>query len=211
MDSNVLCRSISLEWLIIDISRWHDMTIHVSLPSTGIGVRVLYRNEATVPESFKDKVELVKGDVTNVADVENTLTGTDGVVVTLGTRNKLEPTTVLSTGLQNIVDAAMKSNLRKISVCLSSFLFWEPEKVPKQFEHLNDEHKKMLEITKASGLDYIAVLPPHIANEPSSEHKILHDQSPGRIIAKPDLAKFFVDALELPEHYCKVCGIAKVV
>lgn len=183
----------------------------ISILFTGIGVRVLYRNEATVPESFKDKVELVKGDVTNAQDVENTLTGTDGVVVTLGTRNQLTPTTVLSTGLRNVIDAMKKQNLRKISVCMSSFLFWEPEKVPKQFEYLNNEHKAMLEITKGSGLDFIAVLPPHISNEPSGEHTILHDQSPGRIISKLDLAKFFVDALELPEHYGKVCGIAKVV
>lgn len=172
-------------------------------------MRLLYRTEETV-QQFKDRVELVKGDVTNPADVENTLTGTDGVVVTLGTRNKLEPTTVMSTGLTNIVAGMKKLNIRPISVCLSSFLFWDPEKVPKQFEHLNAEHKRMLDIIKATSLDFIAVMPPHIANEPSSEHKILHDQSPGRVISKLDLAKFFIESLDLPEHYGKVCGIAKV-
>lgn len=171
---------------------------------------MLYRNETTVPESFKGHVDLVQGDVLNLDDVKRTLEGVDAVIVTLGTRNKLEPTKVLSTGLQNIVDA-MKSQpgLTKISVCLSSFLFWEPAKVPAQFGDLNAEHKAMLEIMKSSGLEFIAILPPHIANEPSSAHQILHDQSPGRVIAKPDLAKFFVDSLELPEHYGKVCGIAK--
>lgn len=172
-------------------------------------MRLLYRSEETA-QQFKDRVELVKGDVTNPADVENTLTGTDGVVVTLGTRNKLDPTTVMSTGLTNIVEGMKKLNIRPISVCLSSFLFWDPEKVPKQFEHLNAEHKRMLDIIKATSLDFIAVMPPHIANEPSSEHKILHDQSPGRVISKLDLAKFFIESLDLPEHYGKVCGIAKV-
>lgn len=177
--------------------------------STGLTVRLLYRTEETV-QQFKDRVELVKGDVTNPADVENTLTGTDGAIVTLGTRNKLDPTTVMSTGLTNIVAAMNKLKIKPISVCLSSFLFWDPEKVPKQFEHLNAEHKRMLDIIKATSLDYIAVMPPHIANEPSSEHKILHDQSSGRVISKFDLAKFFVDSLDQPEHYGKVCGIAKV-
>jgi len=178
--------------------------------SKGNAVRLLYRTEDTLPESFKTKVELVQGDVTNLDDVQKTLEGTDAVVVTLGTRNKLEPTKVLSTGLQNIVDAMKQAKLSKISACLSSFLFWEPEKVPAEFVHLNAEHKAMLDILKTSGLEFIAVLPPHIANEPSSQHEILHDKSPGRIIAKPDLAKFFIDSLELPEHYGKVCGIAKV-
>lgn len=170
---------------------------------------MLYRTDDTV-EQFKDRAELVKGDVTNLTDVENTLSGVDAVVVTLGTRNKLEPTTVLSTGLSNILKGMEKANLRIVSVCLSSFLFWDQDKVPKQFEHLNAEHKRMLDTLKNSTLDYIAVLPPHIANEPSSEHKIVHDQSPGRVISKYDLAKFFVDSLDQPEHYGKVCGIAKV-
>lgn len=190
----------------IELKNCNDIQNYLS---TGLSVRLLYRTEDTV-QQFKDRVELVKGDVTNPVDVENTLNGVDGVCVTLGTRNKLEPTTVLSTGLTNIVQAMEKQKIRYISVCLSSFLFWDPDKVPKQFEHLNAEHKRMLDIIKATSLDYIAVMPPHIANEPSSEHKILHDQSPGRIISKYDLAKFFVESLDQPEHYGKVCGIAKI-
>lgn len=170
---------------------------------------MLYRSEDTL-QQFKHKVELVKGDVTNLDDVENTLKCVDGVCVILGTRNKLEPTTVMSDGLTNILRGMEKANIRPISVCLSSFLFWDQEKVPKQFEHLNAEHKRMLDILKASNRDYIAILPPHIANEPSCEHKILHDQSPGRVVSKFDLAKFFVNSLDQPEHYGKVCGIAKV-
>lgn len=153
---------------------------------------------------------MIQGDVTNVADVEKTLDGVDRVCIILGTRNNLEPTTVLSTGINNIIASMKKLNLRRFSVCLSSFLFWEPEKVPKQFDHLNAEHKAMLDATKASGLDYIAILPPHIANEPKGEYKILHDSSPGRVISKFDLADFLIDSLEQSEHYGKVCGIAKV-
>lgn len=178
--------------------------------NSGYIVRLLYRTEATIPDSFKDKVELINGDVTNVADVEKTLEGTDCVCIILGTRNVLTPTTVLSTGTNNIIAAMKRASIRRFSVCLSSFLFWEPEKVPKQFEHLNDEHKAMLAATKASGLDYIAILPPHIADEPVGPHKILHDQSPGRIISKYDLANFLIDSLDQSEHYGKVCGIAKV-
>lgn len=179
------------------------------LISIGLSVRLLYRNESTIPETFKNRVELIQGDVTNANDVNKTLDGVDGVIVTLGTRNKLEPTTEMSTGLQNIVDEMKKRNIRPISVCLSSFLFWEQDKVPKQFEHLNAEHKRMLDIIKASSLDFIAILPPHISKEPSSEHKILHDQSPGRVVSINDLAKFFVESLSQPEHFGKVCGIAK--
>lgn len=175
---------------------------------------MLYRTEDTIQrfkDNVNDKVELIKGDVTNFADVEKTLEGADSVCVVLGTRNKLEPTTVLSTGMKNIIDGMKNQKLTRVSVCLSSFLFWEPEKVPAQFEHLNGEHKKMLELLKPSGLDFIAVLPPHIANEPSGEFKIAYDESPGgRVISKFDLGKFLIDSLSQSEHYGKICGICKV-
>lgn len=179
------------------------------LPS-GLKVRLFYRSETTVPESFKNRVELVHGDVVNAPEVENALSGVDGVIVALGTRNKLEPTTVMSTGLQNIIDGMKKQHIRPISVCLSSFLLWDQSKVPKAFEHLNAEHQRMLDIAKQSSLDFIAILPPHIADEPSSEYRILHDESPGRVVSKYDLAKFLVDSLDQNEHHGKVCGIAKV-
>lgn len=74
-----------------------------SIVHLGFTVRLLYRSEDTV-QQFKDRVELVKGDVTSPADVENTIKGMDGVIVTLGTRNKLDPTTALSTGNNYILE-----------------------------------------------------------------------------------------------------------
>lgn len=181
----------------------------LQLPVLGWTVRLLYRTLETVPASFRDKVELVQGDVTNLPDVVATLDGCDCVTVVLGTRNKLEPTKVLSTGMANVLDAMKAQSLRRVSVCLSSFVLFEPGKVPAMFTHLNAEHQAMLDATKASGLDYVAVLPPHIADEPAVEVTILHDASPGRIVPKPNLAKFLVDSLDMPEHWGKVCGIAK--
>jgi len=175
----------------------------------GKSVRLLYRTEDTI-QKFKDRVELVQGDVTNVSDVEKTLEGANSVCVVLGTRNSLEPTTVLSTGMKNIIDGMKKFKQTKVSVCLSSFLFWEPEKVPKQFNNLNDEHKRMLELLKPSGLDFIAVFPPHIASEPSGEFKIEYNKSPGRVISKYDLGKFLIESLDVSEHYGKLVGISKV-
>ncbi|XP_055902802.1 flavin reductase (NADPH) [Eupeodes corollae] len=175
----------------------------------GLNVRLLYRTEETVPESFKGKVDLVKGDATKLEDVKNVLEGVDAVCVTLGTRNKLEPTTEMSTGTKNIIDAMKELNIKRFSIIMSSFLFMNPEQVPKMFHNINEDHLRMLDLTKNSGLDYIAILPPHIADEPSGEVTILHDSSPGRAVSKYDLAKFIVDSLDQPEHYGKVCGIAK--
>lgn len=128
-------------------------------------MRLLVRDSKTVPESIKNDVEILNGDVTNLEDVQKAVSGQDAVCVVLGTRNSLEPTTALSTGTQNIIDAMKTSGLKKISVCLSAFLFYEPEKVPKIFTHLNADHQRQFDIVKTCGLEWRAVLPPHIAGK----------------------------------------------
>lgn len=129
----------------------------------------------------------------------------------LGTRNNLEPTQALSTGTQNVLAAMKTAGLRRVSVCLSSFLFWKAGTVPPMMANINAEHTQMLADVKASGLDFVAVLPPHISSDPpSAAVSVEHDKSPGaRVVSKFDLAAFLVDALEQPEHYGRVCGIAQ--
>lgn len=67
--------------------------------------------------------------------------------------------------MTNIIKAMKETGIEIVSVCLSAFLFYDPEKVPPMFEHLNADHKKQFELTKASGLKYVAILPPHIAGK----------------------------------------------
>ncbi|XP_013108831.1 flavin reductase (NADPH) [Stomoxys calcitrans] len=177
----------------------------------GLQIRLLYRTEKTVPERFKksDKIEMVQGNVVNLEDCEKVVEGVDGVCIILGTRNKLEATSELSRGTANLIKAMKAKNVTKFSVVMSSFLFRPLAEVPAMFHRLNDEHKLMLDYTKSSDLQYIAILPPHIADEPSTDYIVQHDEAPGRMISKYDLGKFIVDSLEQPEHYQKVCGVAK--
>lgn len=168
------------------------------------------RDEGKVPLNLKDKVEIVVGDVTNPEQVSNAMSNRDAVVVVLGTRNDLSPTTVLSNGMKNIIDAMKAHNVEIISVCLSAFLFYKPEAVPSIFKDLNADHQRMFDLLKESKLKWIAILPPHIADVQNSKYVIKHDESPGRAISKHDLGAFLVESLQQPEHYQKVCGIANV-
>jgi len=176
----------------------------------GLSVRALYRTETTVPERFRvDKVELIQGNVLELEDCKRVIEGVDGVCIILGTRNKLDATTELSTGTANLIEAMKEASIHPFSIVLSSFLLRSNAEVPAIFHHLNEEHKRMLELTKGSGLNYVAILPPHIADEPSTDYIVLHDDVAGRLISKYDLAKFVVDSLVQKEHFGKVCGISK--
>ncbi|XP_033324315.1 flavin reductase (NADPH) [Megalopta genalis] len=174
----------------------------------GLKVRAFVRDENKIPTNLKDKIETFVGDVTNAEQVSDAISDRDGVVVVLGTRNDLSPTTVLSQGMKNIIDAMRTHNVKVVSVCLSAFLFYKPEAVPAIFKDLNADHQRMFDLLKASEFQWIAVLPPHIADAPSSKYVIKHDESPGRAISKYDLGAFLVESLQKAEHYQKVCGIA---
>ncbi|XP_063986003.1 flavin reductase (NADPH) [Diachasmimorpha longicaudata] len=173
----------------------------------GLQVRVLVRDESKIPDHLRGKVEAVVGDVKNAEEVKNAVAGQEGVVVVLGTRNDLSPTTMMSDGLKNIITAMKTNGIEVISVCLSAFLFYQPEKVPAIFKDINDDHERMFKALKESGLSWIAVLPPHIAESPSGNMLIKYDESPGRAVSKHDLGKFLVDSLDQPEHHQKICGI----
>ncbi|CAB0029070.1 unnamed protein product [Trichogramma brassicae] len=176
----------------------------------GYKTRAFVRDEKKVPENLRDKVDTIVGDVTNAEQVSQAIAGMDGVVVVLGTRNDLGPTTVMSDGMKNIIDGMKKHNVETVSVCLSAFLFYEPGKVPVIFKNVNDDHQRMFDLVKACSLKWIAVLPPHIADAPSSEYKTQYDSSPGRAISKHDLGAFLVKSLDQSEHYQKIMGIATV-
>lgn len=121
------------------------------------------RDPSKLPDHLRNSVEVVQGDVLNYTDVLNAIKNVTAVVVALGTRNDLKPTTLLSDGIKNIIRAMKELNVEIISVCLSAFLFYDEDKVPPVFKDINADHRREYEELKKSGLKYIAVLPPHIA------------------------------------------------
>ncbi|CAH1979709.1 unnamed protein product [Acanthoscelides obtectus] len=174
----------------------------------GLNVRAFLRDPAKLPDHLRNSVEVVQGNVLNYKDVLNAIKNVTAVVVVLGTRNDLKPSTDMSEGLKNIIQAMKELSVEIVSVCLSAFLFRQPEEVPAIFKDINADHQRMLDLLKASNLKYIAVFPPHIADEPGTDYCVKHDESPGgRVISKWDLGRFLVDCLSQPEHYGKVVGI----
>lgn len=175
----------------------------------GLEVRAFVRTASKVPEHLKDKVEIVVGNVLEPDSVHDAVEDMDAVVIALGTNNKLDPTSDLSEGTKNIIEAMRAKGVKILSVCLSAFLFYEPDKVPPRFVDLNEDHKRMYQAVKDSPLNYIAVFPPHIADEPSREIivEVNPEKSPGRAISKWDLGAFLVDSLSEPKYYRSVIGI----
>lgn len=128
-----------------------------------MNVRAFVRDPNKLPDHLRNSVEVVKGDVLDYKDVLNAVKNVSAVVVVLGTRSDLSPTTAMSDGMKNIIKAMKECHVEIVSVCLSAFLFFEIEKVPPMFHEVNADHQRMYDVLRSSELKYIACFPPHIA------------------------------------------------
>ncbi|KAM5146224.1 flavin reductase (NADPH) [Mantella aurantiaca] len=166
----------------------------------GYNVTVLVRDPARLPADKKPN-RIVVGDVLNKGDVAKAVEGQDAVVIVLGTRNDLGPTTMMSEGTRNIVEAMKEHGIHKVVGCMSSFLLWDIAKVPPRLRHLTDDHIRMHQILKDSTLDYVAVLPPHIAADKplTADYKVSEERG-GNVISIHDLSHFFLQCLKTKEY-----------
>nr|XP_033809990.1 flavin reductase (NADPH) isoform X2 [Geotrypetes seraphini] len=172
------------------------------LKGTGGGhhVTVLVRNPAGLPPDSKP-AKVIVGDVLNKADVNQAVQGQDAVVVVLGTRNDLGATTMMSEGTKNIVEAMKAHGVKKVAACMSSFLLWDIAKIPPRLLPVTEDHIRMHQVLKESGLDYVAVLPPHIAaDQPLTKDYKVSEARGGNVISVHDLAHFFLHCLTTSEY-----------
>lgn len=153
---------------------------------------------------------VVVGDVLNRADVQTTLEGQDAVIIVLGTRSDLSPTTMMSQGTQNIVDVMKARGISKVVGCMSAFLLWDRAKVPPRLLPLTEDHERMYAVLKQSGLAYVAVMPPHIGDDlPLTEqYTVSENMVKGRAVSKHDLGHFFVSCLSTSQWDSKTVGVS---
>ncbi|XP_069602858.1 flavin reductase (NADPH) isoform X2 [Ranitomeya imitator] len=120
----------------------------------------------------KKSPRVVVGDVLNKADVSKAVEGQDAAIIILGTRNDL------------------------------AFLLWDIAKVPPALLPVTEDHIRMLKILQGSGLDYVAVLPPHIAdNKPfTGDYTVKVGERGGNVISTNDLGDFFLRCLNTSEY-----------
>lgn len=116
---------------------------------------------------------LVTGDVLTPADVAQTLTGTDAVIVSLGTTAN-NPDDVVSRGTRNIVDAMRDQGIRRVVVVTSLGVGDSRDQVPLFFRVLVKtalrgvmaDKEEQERIVVSSGLDWTIVRPGGLVDGP---------------------------------------------
>ncbi|KAM4020431.1 flavin reductase (NADPH) [Anomaloglossus baeobatrachus] len=169
--------------------------------NAGYNVTVLVRDPARLPASNKSS-RVIVGDVLNKSDVSKAVEGQDAVIIILGTNNDLGPTTMMSEGTRNIIEAMKEHGVRKVVACMSSFLQWDIAKVPPAMLPVTEDHIRMQKILQGSSLDYVAVLPPHIAADKpfTGDYTVKVGERGGHVISTHDLSDFFLRCLKTDEY-----------
>lgn len=69
--------------------------------------------------------------------------------------------------LNNLPTALLRatSPLECLYLSLLAFLLWDRAKVPPRLIPVTEDHDRMYTVLKTSGLDYVAVMPPHIDSQ----------------------------------------------
>ncbi|KAG9472490.1 flavin reductase (NADPH)-like [Eleutherodactylus coqui] len=176
----------------------------------GYNVTVLVRDPARLPANLKP-TRVIVGDVLNKADVAKALEGQDAVIILLGTRNDLRPTTMMSEGTKNIIEAMKANGVRKVLGTTSCYLNWDINKVPSYFRAVTEDHFRMDKALKDSGLDYVAVLPPYIAADKplTGNYTVKVNERGGDVISAHDLSHFYLRCLNTDEFDGKRVAVSQ--
>lgn len=170
-------------------------------------VSALVRN----PESFKlvsGSVNVIKGDVFDLKSLEHAMAGHDAVISTFGTKFMRKPTTLLSDGTRNIIQAMESSSIQRF-VCVTGigagnskghggFLY---DKILEPFllhEIYNDKTRQE-EVIRKSKLEWTIVRPAILTNGPETgSYRIAEDLSgfTAAKISRKDVAGFLLNEVK---------------
>jgi uncharacterized protein YbjT (DUF2867 family) len=177
----------------------------------GHTVRALARTPAAlsgVAGSGTPSLEVVPGDATDPAAVDGLVAGCDAVLSALG-HAKGSPPDVLARGTENVVAAMRAHGARRLVVLTGAGVRAEgdrPKPVDSVFatllgvvqRSLLQDSKAMVQVVRASDLDWVVVRGPRLTDDPPSGDLYVGPVGPdsGVKAARADVAAFMLDQLE---------------
>lgn len=164
------------------------------------------------PDKFEIKhvnLDLTVGDVTDHASVERAISGRSAVVSALGSGNSLRSDPALVDGIQNIVRAMERSDVRRF-VYLSMLGVGGSGKplgvvdryivLPLLLRNVLADHARKEAIIQESTLDWVIVRPPRLTDGPYTGTYQSGNQVEGKLllasISRADVADFMVRQLD---------------
>lgn len=185
--------------------------------ATGHCVTAVARRPEAV-ETTHERLKVVQGDVLEAETVKRPVVGQDVVVSVLGVHD-LQPTTLYSQGILNIMAAMKTAGVRRL-LCLSANGLdpgpWWQQHLAKPllwraFKHSYTDLVKMETAVKASGLDWTILRPPRMIDGPHLgryQTALNRHLTSGWRISRADVADYIVKHLDDAGTYQALVEIA---
>ena len=178
------------------------------------------------PETFPlrhEGLQVMQGDVFDLAAVEQAVAGQDAVLSTLGVPFSREPITVYSQGVAHIVQAMKQYGVRRL-VCVSSsaagtshdtgagFIFdkvLQPIVMSTIGKTTYADMKRMETLVMQSGLDWTIVRPSGLFETPAiTDYRVAEDHIRRQFTSRADLADCMLQQLATDQYSRKVIAVA---
>lgn len=162
-------------------------------------------------------VNVIAGDVLNVAELTQAISGHDAVLSAFGPRNPRSHEPLMRSFAQGLTAAMARSNVSRLIVLSVAFLFRNsviPPAYPAGkllFGHHVTDCADMEEIVQQSKLDWTIVRPPQLTNKPrSGKYRVGVGRLPffGFTISRADVADFMVQTMEQDVYARQIIGLA---
>lgn len=172
------------------------------LLAAGHGVTVLVRN----PEKLAlqhGSLRVVQGDAMNLTDVEWALEGSTAVLSVLGMAS-LKPSTIMGTGVGNIVRAMEAKGIKRVISVATAGIFHEMGGGIGGFitgiflKNAIKDHRQAYKVLAESTLDWTVVRPLGLLDSPrTGSYRLAKEGIPpkSRTVTRADLADFLVETL----------------
>lgn len=189
--------------------------------AAGHDVTVVARTPSKVAEKHA-RLEVVRGDVSDVESIVSAVRGKDAVVSALGARSNRPPVTVHRVGIRNILAAMHRTGVRRL-VAISSgghykghdpnaSRFFEWIVRPLFLRHVYEDMAAMDALIEASDVDWTILRPPRLLDKPAigqvREAPDVFVLPKGSTIARADLAKVVVRKLDDPASLQRAIAVA---
>jgi putative NADH-flavin reductase len=165
---------------------------------------------------------IVKGDVLSLPSIQDAFNGKDVVISCLGTGTSLKPTTIYSSGMQNILAAMKQANVNRL-ICISAgALYTNTEmgvftrlltRVVLQniLKYIYADMRLMENQVNTSSMLWTIIRPPMLKDKPmQATYRVAINRHLRRpfSIARADLAHYIINNLETTETYRAIVEIA---
>jgi len=183
------------------LARGHQVTALVRSPE-----KITIRNEA---------LAVHRGDAMSAEDIARVLVAQDVVISTLGHRD-LKAAPLIAASASSVIQVMRTAGARRLLILSLALLFPDvgpPILTPILRYILRNglaDSQEMEGVVMESDLDWTIARPPRLTNGPKTESYHIADGTlpgKGRSISRADVAHFFLNEAERPEHVRKIVGL----